>query len=131
MPATVSGFSFDAESLQLSKSDDFVAVVGLGIRTREKLFDVLRRELRLPDYFGKNWDALSDCLRDLSWIDERRVVIEHMDLPQLDEKDLAIYVDVLAECVQDWKAVDHHQLVVVFPAAVRETVAVLKGAAKG
>jgi RNAse (barnase) inhibitor barstar len=39
--------------------------------------------LRFPDYFGKNWDALSDCLTDLSWFDETRshfvVAIDHWD----------------------------------------------------
>jgi hypothetical protein len=24
-------------------------------------------DLRLPDWFGRNWDALADCLTDLSW----------------------------------------------------------------
>ncbi|MGW8991355.1 barstar family protein [Streptomyces zhihengii] len=37
--------------------------------------------LKLPDSFGWNWDALSDCLRDLRWlsVDHHVVVIEAAD----------------------------------------------------
>jgi RNAse (barnase) inhibitor barstar len=31
--------------------------------------------LRFPEWFGKNWDALSDCLTDLSWLDGKGWVI--------------------------------------------------------
>lgn len=29
-----------------------------------ELFDALASALELPDYFGRNWDALDECLRD-------------------------------------------------------------------
>jgi hypothetical protein len=122
----ISEFSFDVWQLQLDQESDFVARIGPGIRTRERLFEVLRHELRLPAYFGENWDALSDCLRDLSWINERRVVIQHAELPPLGEDDLSVYLDVLSECVKDWKSTDSHQLVVVFPQAARPTLSAMK-----
>ena len=33
------------------------------------------RALKFPDWFGKNWDALNDCLIDLSWLNGRGWVI--------------------------------------------------------
>jgi len=43
-----------------------IFVVNLrGVRTPERLFDELSSSLDLPDYFGRNWDALDECLRDL------------------------------------------------------------------
>ncbi|MEU9163915.1 barstar family protein [Streptomyces sp. NPDC048424] len=38
-------------------------------------------ELRLPDYFGWDWDALFDCLRDLEWLaaDQYVVIVEAAD----------------------------------------------------
>lgn len=32
---------------------------------RDALFTALAEALPLPDYFGRNWDALADCLSDL------------------------------------------------------------------
>lgn len=38
---------------------------GGGIRTETDLFRALAAAMAFPDYFGMNWDAVRDCLRDL------------------------------------------------------------------
>ncbi len=37
---------------------------GAAVRSREELHDALSRELLLPDWYGRNLDALRDCLTD-------------------------------------------------------------------
>ncbi|WP_328461455.1 barstar family protein [Streptomyces sp. NBC_00448] len=38
-----------------------------GVGDRQEFMDRVSADLRLPDWFGRNWDALADCLTDLSW----------------------------------------------------------------
>ncbi|MFB9539415.1 MULTISPECIES: barstar family protein [Streptomyces] len=35
-----------------------------GVTDKEGLMDRCARDLALPDWFGRNWDALADCLAD-------------------------------------------------------------------
>ena len=68
---------------------------------KEKLLSVLAAKLRFPSYFGHNWDALEECLRDLSWLGDRpRVVIVHEAFPFSSAGEaLAIYQSILADAV--------------------------------
>ena len=36
--------------------------------SRAGIFTEMSRVLHFPDYFGRNWDAVNDCLTDLSWL---------------------------------------------------------------
>ena len=46
-----------------------VAVLdGAAAGTRAGFFQELAQALRFPDYFGRNWDAVYDCLTDLNWL---------------------------------------------------------------
>jgi hypothetical protein len=38
-----------------------------GVGDRQAFMDRCTADLDLPEWFGRNWDALADCLTDLSW----------------------------------------------------------------
>ncbi len=46
-----------------------------GIKTEAALLSRISEALSFPSYFGTNWDALSDCLRDLSWLNPKGVLL--------------------------------------------------------
>ena len=50
-------------------------IQGPSIETQEHLFSALAKEMRFPDYFGMNWDALDECLRDMEWLPAKGYVL--------------------------------------------------------
>ena len=50
---------------------------GNGITSRSELHDVLTVELNLPDWYGRNLDALYDCLTDRQ--EETRILIKNRE----------------------------------------------------
>jgi RNAse (barnase) inhibitor barstar len=55
------------------------AVDGRRCRTRAAFFTEVARVLRFPDYFGRNWDALTDCLRDILDVRSLGFTVEHAE----------------------------------------------------
>ncbi len=87
------------------------------------MFSALAKELEFPAYFGWNWNALDELLRDFSWIPSKRIVLVHDELPvQMGEDNLKVYLAILIDSVKDWKPGEEHELVVVFPTAYREQI---------
>ena len=85
--------------------------------------DFARKQyLNLPGYFGLNWDALYDCLRDFHWIEQHKIVIIHDQFPLLKQSDAAMYLSVLHDTVLDWKSGEEHSLEVIFDAHDHENI---------
>jgi hypothetical protein len=68
-------YLIDADVLQrITAGDVFpegyvIAVLdGEAAGSRAGFFTEIARELAFPDYFGRNWDAVYDCLTDLNWL---------------------------------------------------------------
>ncbi len=97
-----------------------MAEVPSGIQSKAALLDALFVALRFPDYFGGNWDALDECIRDLSWLPHGDVVLRHKDLPLLEDRPaLSTYLAILNDAVGKWSASGERNFVVVFPPETR------------
>lgn len=100
-PDAPNPFLFSEDPAAYRAEGAFVARIPAKARGKEKLLSVLAAKLRFPSYFGHNWDALEECLRDLSWLGQQpRVVILHEAFPFSSAGDsLAIYQGILADAV--------------------------------
>lgn len=64
------------------------------------------QELNFPEYFGMNWDALSDCLTDMSWKSASGYVLLFSDIQSLSKcapADMEIIREILDSSTQYWK----------------------------
>lgn len=83
-------------------------VDGEKVNSKATLIAELARALRFPDYFGGSWDAVSDCLQDLSWlgnISSLLVVFSNVDhLEKAICSDFHVLLDVLHDAAQVWES---------------------------
>lgn len=71
-------------SAQLTRSGLQVCEIpGSTIKTEEDLFAAVATALQFPAYFGRNWDALDECLRDMTWLPSKGYVLIVRDVGQL------------------------------------------------
>ena len=82
------------------------------LRRKRDLLRALACGLKLPRYFGQNWDALEECLCDLSWLGEHfEVALIHKHMPLKNEVQRHVYLDILRHA----QAEQHLPLRVIFP----------------
>lgn len=115
-------FKFSDVAPSYDTAEVFYVRIDPEISLPEELLKALYYLLWFPGYFGFNWDALYDCLRDLEWIPCRKVVLVHKTLPNLPEEDLKVYLEVLRDAIIDWAADEEHELEVFFRTADRRAV---------
>ncbi|HBV92335.1 MAG TPA: hypothetical protein DEF80_15305 [Pantoea sp.] len=115
-------FKFADKSVCYDVGEVFVARVDPTIGDTDELLKSLYYLLWFPGYFGLNWNSLYDCLRDLDWISENKVMIVHESLPSIADSDLCIYLEVLKDSVLDWVDDKRHQLEIVFHEKDKETI---------
>lgn len=125
--ANESGFRFYSDPINKvsnATADCLVVKIPTGVNSKTQLLQILSKELRFPLYFGWNWDALSDCLRDLHWLENiRRVRIIHEALPfRPGWKKRALYINLLQQTVHSWNAQPGIQVEVLFPEAAKREV---------
>ena len=81
-------------------------LVATGTRSLSSLMNVLSRSFEFPAWFGRNWDAASDLLRDLSWKPANGYVcsiIGAEDLLGLEVAEFEDFVRLFEDTVADWR----------------------------
>jgi RNAse (barnase) inhibitor barstar len=83
------------------------AVIDLSkARDKATLFGEIDRQLKLPDHFGHNWDALADVLEDRDWLGThgRTVVLAHAAAWRKDHPtEWETLEEILGEAAEFWK----------------------------
>ncbi len=67
---------------------------------------ICAQALDFPDTFGANWDALADCLQDLSWRRAAGYVLHLRDAPGFERaapEDYATALEILRDAATFWK----------------------------
>ncbi len=114
-------FKFMNQSASYESNDSFIAQIE-NINNEDYLFKELSEKLKFPDYFGYNWNAVYDCLCDLSWIQEREVVLIHLQPLNISRKTFKVYLEVLSDAVKSWENDTDKILIVIFPSSDRQEI---------
>jgi RNAse (barnase) inhibitor barstar len=83
----------------------FVHLSGLQVVDKSSLLEVLAERLMFPSYFGHNWDALLDSLRDLEWIPAQGYIVLYENpslLYQTTYEDLVTFLEIVISASEFW-----------------------------
>lgn len=69
---------------------------------KQALLERVARALEFPQWFGGNWDALEDCLTDLSWSKAGGHVLLIEGAEGLAGDERGIFIDILASAAAWW-----------------------------
>lgn len=76
------------------------------VTNKTQFFALCAKQLKLPSYFGSNWDALADCVRDFNWLSGKGYAL-HLSggekFAKAAVEDYQTALDVLTEAAEFWK----------------------------
>ncbi len=93
------------DKLTCERGFAFFHLEGQDVRDKDQFLKQVARALGFPEYFGNNWDALADCLTDMSWHEKDGFVIlyDHFDsLAQYSPRDFEMALDIFKESAEFW-----------------------------
>jgi hypothetical protein len=119
--SSAADFQID-EAAGVGRSAPVVVRLARGLDQKQDLLTEYVRQLALPNYFGGNWDALEECLRDLAWLQPSQgVIVAHAGLP-LRGRSRAIYLNLLADVARHWRGSHVRTVRVIFPLRLERTI---------
>ncbi len=108
---------FDSHHHPSHRPGEHEIIVPVRLEGKTALLEFLKEALRLPDYFGGNWDALNDCLRDVAEGGDKFALVHH-DLPlESEPAEQRTYLEILGHAARESAFLD-----AVFPDAYRARV---------
>ena len=85
-------------------SDLQVARIDLsGVAEKGALLERISAALQFPGWFGRNWDALEDCLADLSWSKARGHVLLFENARGVSPADRRTLTEILSAAAAHWR----------------------------
>ncbi len=75
-------------------------------KDKDSLLNAIARAMAFPEWFGHNFDALSDCLDDLGWrpAEGYLVLLEHCDgIHSRAEADFLAALQVFEQAADEWR----------------------------
>ena len=76
------------------------------VTDREAFLAAVGKPSAFPDWYGHNWDALADCLTDLSWMaaDGYVIALDHADaFARANPTDFATALSIFQDAADTWR----------------------------
>ncbi len=87
-----------------------------GVSDKAELLGAWTESMGAPDWVGRNWDAMDEAMRDLSWARAERYVVIVTgagELASADPKAWQMALDILRTAIAEWEARGIPMLVLV------------------
>lgn len=96
----------DLESAAQAVGLRLYAIDASAVRTKSQMLGLLGRSLAFPPWYGRNWDALEDCLTDLDWLQDPGIAVRFEGFEPYAEADpdgFAILLDIFKTSAEYWR----------------------------